>query len=734
MPSVSAYPQSITFEAATTDGIEITGSGFEPYNDVSLEFTNFNTNARQRVTGIYLGDSGGFVETVPLTEELLDGGVDFNAEVQTYDGYTYNTIFQVVAGPRVKITPNTATAAEMTTTGAVFTGSGFTNWQNLSNYSVIAPDERVHYLGSGSTGADGSFSYGVVLPGSFVKEAGTYLCSVDYEGTQYQAPLEISGAIVPEITSVPSELTAAQAQNEGFLVEAQHIDPSLYVLLKAVNPSNEETTAASGFTSSLGNVSFNAYLYAPFTDQPGTYTIYVANGNNDEKLVETTIEILPTVYDPSVRLTVDNMSVDDAIEGGITVIGNGFPADSLAEFYITPPDGERVIIGQGSTDYEGFVIQTIQLDDSTAQVGQSSVSIVVTYNGEEYVGQASLVLTGDTPVYNPEITVTPKYAPTENATEPGVQVGGQGFFENADVTIRFDSPTGFDVSYTTTSDGVGEFHPIYKLAPSFVENPGTYTVTVTATKNGFTQGPLTTDFTLFKLDPPVDPVFTTPNSLSNAQAVAGFSAQGVGFEANSLLTLSASNPAGQTISLKTLNANPDGSFLTSVVLPVEFVLNAGLYTLTVRNASSTVELSNVISIAGPIVPPQPGAAYATAEDVYKRIGFYDTAGEESLQEFLDEFSLILDMAIERKGLDPSSVNLKLKRSLAISKGMKWVYLYDVDPTVSSRSNAVGDVSESESRRSVSIDSLYDVSHSDFKRIGVSTFKISSINTGFQWGN
>lgn len=127
-------------------------------------------------------------------------------------------------------------------------------------------------------------------------------------------------------------------------------------------------------------------------------------------------------------------------------------------------------------------------------------------------------------------------------------------------------------------------------------------------------------------------------------------------------------------------------------------------------------------------------AYATVQDVENRLGYtIDAAEEVSLEIFLDDASDSLDLALEAMGIDPSTIQDSRKTSVVASKGVAYVYQIGVDPTIASHSQAADTNSESVSYRSVAQEKLYELSRSELKRLGVSTFRFSSFAYDFQWG-
>lgn len=127
-------------------------------------------------------------------------------------------------------------------------------------------------------------------------------------------------------------------------------------------------------------------------------------------------------------------------------------------------------------------------------------------------------------------------------------------------------------------------------------------------------------------------------------------------------------------------------------------------------------------------------AYATVKDVEDRLGYsLDEAGSKSLELFLEDFSESLDFAVESAGYQPADIAASLKTALTARRGMRYAQIYDVDPTVASYSKTVGDNSTSQSNRAYNVEDLLDLSRSDFKRLGLRTFKFSSFEREFHWG-
>lgn len=87
-------------------------------------------------------------------------------------------------------------------------------------------------------------------------------------------------------------------------------------------------------------------------------------------------------------------------------------------------------------------------------------------------------------------------------------------------------------------------------------------------------------------------------------------------------------------------------------------------------------------------------AYASIQDVEARGGgvVFSESDASSIETFIEDFSLYLDITIEQAGKDPVTMNQQVLKVIAARRALDY-YFYSEKNGVSSKTEAVGDISQ-----------------------------------------
>ena len=96
-------------------------------------------------------------------------------------------------------------------------------------------------------------------------------------------------------------------------------------------------------------------------------------------------------------------------------------------------------------------------------------------------------------------------------------------------------------------------------------------------------------------------------------------------------------------------------------------------------------------------------AYASITDVEARGGVVFNEDDASIvNAFIEDFSLYLDITIEQAGKEPTQIDPKILKVITSRRALDYI-LYSTKSGVSSRTQAVGDISETVSYESANRD-------------------------------
>jgi len=174
-----------------------------------------------------------------------------------------------------------------------------------------------------------------------------------------------------------------------------------------------------------------------------------------------TAQVEGVVYDPEVSVTPASVTVSGLASPGVTVAGSGYPGNTSVTVSL---DGTTA--GTVTTNASGAFTYTL----TRAGVAAGSHTVRATDGTNE--AQATLTVTEDPVVYDPEVTLTPSSVTVSGLASPGVTVAGSGYPANTSVTVSLDGTT----AGTATTNASGAF--TYTLTSPGVA-PGAHTIRAT---------------------------------------------------------------------------------------------------------------------------------------------------------------------------------------------------------------------------------------------------------------
>ncbi|WP_123740344.1 hypothetical protein [Salana multivorans] len=364
-------------------------------------------------------------------------------------GETFSWTAQVegaVYDPEVSVTPASVTVSGLASPGVTVAGSGYPG-----NTSVTVSLDGTT-AGTVTTNASGAFTYTLTRAGV---AAGAHTVRATDGTNEAQATLTVTEDPVvydPEVSVTPASVTVSGLASPGVTVAG-----SGYPANTSVTVSLDGTTAGTATTNASG--AFTYTLTSPGV-APGAHTVRATDGTNEASATLTVTED-PVVYDPEVTLTPSSVTVSGLASPGVTVAGSGYPANTSVTVSL---DGTTA--GTATTNASGAFTYTL----TSPGVAPGAHTVRATDGTNE--ASATLTVTEDPVVYDPEVSVTPASVTVSGLASPGVTVAGSGYPANTSVTVSLDGTT----AGTATTNASGAF--TYTLTSPGVA-PGAHTVRAT---------------------------------------------------------------------------------------------------------------------------------------------------------------------------------------------------------------------------------------------------------------
>ena len=460
----------------------------EPF-EVEWDFGTGGERVHYELSGVIDASGTASGEGVASMPELFCAGYRFTWTAEVEDPVVYD--------PEVSVSPSSVTESEIADPGVTVTGSGF------------APESEVTLAVDGadveSAAADGEggveFAYAAALaPGEY----GVEVSSADGSASTAFTVTEDPVVYDPEVSVVPSTVTESEIADPGVTVTGSGFAPESEVTL-AVDGVDVESAAADG----EGGVEF---VYAAAL-APGQYGVEVSSADGSASTAFTVTED-PVVYDPEVSVSPSTITESGISTSGVTVTGTGFAPESQVTLAVDGADIESAAAdGEGGVEFA-----------YAAALAPGEYPVVL--SAAEGSASATLTVTEDPVVYDPEVSVSPSTVTESELVDPGVVVAGTGFAPESEVTLAVD---GVDVE-SAAADGEGGVEFAYAAALA----PGEYPVVLSAA-----EGSASTTFAVTE-DPVIgDPQVTVhPSELTESEiADSGVTVTGAGFAPESDVTL-----------------------------------------------------------------------------------------------------------------------------------------------------------------------------------------------------
>ncbi|UFU06028.1 hypothetical protein [Ruania halotolerans] len=396
--------------------------------------------------------------------------------------------------------------------------------------------ERVHYELSGVVNADGSAS------GQGVASMPEISCSGYTFNWTAQADAPVYD---PEVVVSPDSVMESDLADSGVSVSGSGFAPGSSVEF-SVGGDVVESAAADG----SGDVVF---AYSAVL-APGEYAVVLSAAEGSASATLTVTED-PVVYEPEVVVSPAELTESAVAGSGVTVEGSGFAPGSSVEFSV---GGD--VVESAAADGSGDVVFAY-----SAVLAPGEYAVVL--SAAEGSASATLTVTEDPVVYEPEVVVSPAELTESAVAGSGVTVEGSGFAPGSSVEFS----VGGDVVESAAADGSGDV----VFAYSAVLAPGEYAVVLTAAEGSASATLVVTEDPDPNAQIPAEP--PTENELTS-DAEDGISVPPTADQASTVSVSIGSDLAGERVGvwifsdpvyLGTQTVGDDGT--TTVTLPADMV-------------------------------------------------------------------------------------------------------------------------------------------------------------------
>ena len=253
--------------------------------------------------------------------------------------------------------------------------------------------------------------------------------------TVTEDPVDPDPVYDPEVSVAPGSVTVSGLADPGVVVSGSGFpeEAAAEVLFGGAVVAEVTTNADGAVSQTVVREGVAA----------GSYPVVVRSGDWSAQASLTVTEDPgdpDPVYDPEVSVTPGSVSVSGLADPGIVVSGADFPEDAAAEVLF---DG--AVVAEVTTDADGGVSHAL------VREGVAAGSYAVVVRSGDWSAEASLTVTEDPVVYDPEASVAPGSVTVSGLADGGVVVSGAGFPEDAAAEVLFDGAVVAEV--TTDADG-----------------------------------------------------------------------------------------------------------------------------------------------------------------------------------------------------------------------------------------------------------------------------------------
>ncbi|WP_435748489.1 LPXTG cell wall anchor domain-containing protein [Microbacterium sp. PMB16] len=339
--------------------------------------------------------------------------------------FTYEAAIDGIA-PQISVSPNPATLSQITDPNGVvrFTGTGFVPG---STVGLFIDGQQAT---TRTADADGGVEVILYWQNATVGEHSARFTS-GARTAETTLTIIDDPTYNPTASVDPTSATVSRLAGAGVAVAGAGFPASVPVEI-----TFDGTSVATVTSGADGSV---AYALTRAGVAPGAHTIALTNGQWSASAA-LTVEADPVVYDPEVTVTPESIAQAALAGTGVQVAGTGFPENAPVEITFDGTSVATVTSGaDGSIAY------------SLTRAGVTPGAHTIALTSGQWSASASLAVTADPVVYDPEVTVTPDSISQSDLAGTGVQVAGTGFPENAPVEVLFDGA----VVTTVTSSASG---------------------------------------------------------------------------------------------------------------------------------------------------------------------------------------------------------------------------------------------------------------------------------------
>ncbi|MFE2771149.1 RHS repeat domain-containing protein [Microbacterium resistens] len=421
--------------------------------------------------------------------------------------FTYTAELDPVAA-ELSIAPNPATVSQALAGDLTLTGTGF------APESTVTVSFDGDELGTMQTDASGTATSRLTVANAVPGEYEVRMAGSGKSATTMLV-IQADPVVNPEIALDPTTISPSDLAADGVTITGTGFptDDNVSLTFDGSAIVSMPADAQGRFTYSLRRADV----------APGAHTVTLTSGPHT---VSAELTVTEDPYQPAV--TVDPATVTRSALGttGVRISGTGFPED--ADVVLTLSGTEMATL---RTDATGAV------QDDFVRAGILPASHELRLTSGTWSAATTLTVTEDPVTYDPTASVAPESLTVSELAGSGVTISGEGFPENADVTVAVDGST----VTTVRSDAAGDVSYVHTVSGAAT---GGHAVALTSG-----QWSAEASFTVTADPVDYDPtVAVAPSSVTVSElASPGVTITGEGFPENADVVVSVSGTEEATV-------------------------------------------------------------------------------------------------------------------------------------------------------------------------------------------